>query len=136
MPSSNTESFGTELIRTMLAHAPRPADGEITTILIALHDMVEAWSRAARPDDEQPLHDLVSPLYALLEDYRPTTLAGVEAMIEFTIREVEQDALARAQLGTLRVLLSSVRDLARLEADRHHSDAIPLLRLSSPRGHR
>ncbi|NBC32787.1 MAG: hypothetical protein GVY13_08950 [Alphaproteobacteria bacterium] len=131
--STEPGTFGAELVRTLLTHAPRPADGEITTILIALHDMVEAWSRAARPDNEDPIDDLVDPLYALLREYRPVSLAGVEAMLDFTLRDLRQDGLASGPCGYINTLLSSVRALRRLEADRRSRDGIPLLRLSGPR---
>ncbi|NBC34537.1 MAG: hypothetical protein GVY13_17815 [Alphaproteobacteria bacterium] len=125
-------SLGTALIETMLARAPRPGDGEIVTVLIALHDMVEAYWRAARPEDQQPADDLVTPLYSLLTRYRPVTLTGVEAMLAFLIREMRQDPMASTPLGFAEASLSGVRGLRRLEEERHGRDGIPMLCLASP----
>lgn len=129
--STAPQPFGAELIRTMLAHAPRPADGEIVPILIALHDMVEAWSSAARPEDERPIDDLATPLYRLMAEYRPVTLAGAETLTAFILREMDRDTLAPVPRGYVAALHSALRALHQQEAARHHRDGIPLLHLDS-----
>lgn len=125
-------SFGAALIRTLLELAPRPADGELTTVLIALHDMAEAWSTAARPEDESAIDDLVSPIYRLLEEYRPVSLAGVEALLDFTLRDMNRDRPPAGQRGYVAVLRDSVKALRRLEHERQARDGTALLRLDSP----
>lgn len=131
MTHDNPTSFGAALIRTLLEHGPRDADGEVTTVLIALHDAVDTVWRRLDADERVP--DSVSmPVSTLLRRYRPVGLAGVETMLGFLARELDLAQAGETATGTAAALLSSVRELRHLECRRAAEENIPALRLSSP----
>ncbi|NBC34616.1 MAG: hypothetical protein GVY13_18225 [Alphaproteobacteria bacterium] len=125
------DASATDIVRAMLASGPRPTDGEVTTLLIALHESVSALWAIAAPLDGGAAR-VLQPIDRLLALYRPVSLAGAATFMDFLVKDLRSESISPTSVSHAEALLSSLRDLRCWEQDRQDVDGTPGLRLRSP----
>jgi hypothetical protein len=136
-PIDDPAEVGPALIETLLRHAPRDADGEVTGTLIALHGAVRGWWQGGHLGDRgaDTMAAMLQPIEALLGRYRPRTLFGLRRLLDLIAADLDLHGEERAA-ATRRAWVAAARDsahqLARLELHRTDRQGIERLRLDSP----